>query len=239
VQPKIVAIIPAFNEQDNIATVIADLKKHQPEIKILVINDYSTDDTALIVERLGETVINLPINLGIGGAVQTGMKYSRDNDYDITIQFDGDGQHLACEIEKIIQPVIKGHADVVIGSRFLGVGNFRSNLPRRFGIWIFMLVNSLLLRTKITDNTSGFRAYSKDAIDFLALFYPQDYPEPEAVIELYRNKFSIIEVAVEMKEREGGSSSINALGSVYYMVKVLMANFIAFTRKPCVKEKSQ
>jgi len=234
---KIVAVVPAFNEEDNIESVINDLKEHQPSIKIVVINDCSDDSTGDIVRKLNETVINLVINLGIGGAVQTGLKYSRDNDYDITIQFDGDGQHMACEIEKIIKPIIDGEADVVIGSRFLGTGSFKSNIPRRIGIGVFKLVNSMLVRSKITDNTSGFRAYNKAAVEFLARYYPQDYPEPEAVVELYRNRFRLQEVPVMMKEREGGSSSIKALGSIYYMVKVLMASLIAFSRKPCFKEK--
>ncbi len=234
---KIVAIVPAYNEEDNIEKVINDLKEHQPLIKIVVINDCSTDNTQNIVNQLGETVINLPINLGIGGAVQTGLKYSISNQYDITIQFDGDGQHKASEIEKILKPIVNGDADVVIGSRFLGHGNFKSNFARRFGIWIFMLVNSILLRSKITDNTSGFRAYNKTAVKFLARYYPQDYPEPEAVIELYRNRFRICEVPVSMKEREGGSSSIKAFSSIYYMIKVLIANLIAFSRKPCYKER--
>jgi len=234
---KIVAIVPAYNEEDNIEKVINDLKEHQPLIKIVVINDCSTDNTQNIVNQLGETVINLPINLGIGGAVQTGLKYSISNQYDITIQFDGDGQHKASEIEKILKPIVNGDADVVIGSRFLGYGNFKSNIARRLGIWILMFVNSILLRSKITDNTSGFRAYNKTAVKFLARYYPQDYPEPEAVIELYRNRFRICEVPVSMQEREGGSSSIKAFSSIYYMIKVLIANLIAFSRKPCYKEK--
>jgi glycosyltransferase involved in cell wall biosynthesis len=234
---KIVAIVPAFNEEANIASVINDLRQHQPAIKIVVINDCSEDATGDIVRRLNETVINLVINLGIGGAVQTGLKYARDNDYDIAIQFDGDGQHMAAEIEKIVRPVIDGEADVVIGSRFLGGGGFKSNIPRRIGIGVFRWVNSILVRNTITDNTSGFRAYNKSAIEFLAQYYPQDYPEPEAVVELYRNRFRIREVAVAMKEREGGRSSIKVFGSVYYMVKVLMASLIAFSRKPCFKEK--
>lgn len=234
---RIIAIVPAFNEEENIELVIKDLKEHQPTIKIVVINDCSDDSTGDIVRKMNETVINMVINLGIGGAVQTGLKYARDNGYDIAIQFDGDGQHLASEIEKIIRPVIDGEADVVIGSRFLGTGGFKSNIARRLGIGIFQWVNSLLVRSKITDNTSGFRAYNKTAVEFLALYYPQDYPEPEAVVELYRNGFRIKEVPVMMKEREGGSSSINIFGSIYYMVKVLMASMIAFSRKPCFKEK--
>lgn len=230
------AIVPAYNEEANIQAVIEDIRHHQPGIKIIVIDDASSDRTETIVRRLNETVIRLPINLGIGGAVQTGMKYARDNGYDYAIQFDGDGQHMAGEIEKIIRPVIDGSADMVIGSRFLGEGNYHAGFLRRIGIGLIRLVNSLLLGLKITDNTSGFRAYSRGAIAFIARFYPQDYPEPEAVIELSRNGFRIAEVAVAMRERSNGKSSIGTLSSMYYIVKVLMSNLIAFSRSPIRRE---
>jgi glycosyltransferase involved in cell wall biosynthesis len=234
---KIIAIVPAYNEQDNIQSVVDDLRRHQVGTKIVVVNDCSTDRTERVVRELGETVVNLPINLGIGGAVQAGLKYARDYGYDIAVQFDGDGQHVAAEITKILEPILNDEADVVIGSRFLGERGFQSSMLRRIGIGIFMLVTSVLIRRKITDNTSGFRAYNQKAIRFLARFYPQDYPEPEAVIELHRNRFRIVEVPVQMRERAAGASSIRAIGSVYYMIKVLMANLIAFSRKPVAKEK--
>lgn len=233
---KIIAIIPAFNEEKNIRRVIEDIKKHQPKVKIVVINDASTDNTEIEVKKSGETVITLPFNLGIGGAMQTGFKYAKENDFDIALQVDGDGQHMASQIERIIRPVINNEADVVIGSRFLSESDYRTKFWRRVGISIFALVNSFLVGRKITDSTSGFRAYNKKAISFLSQFYPQDYPEPEAVVELYRNEFSIKEVPVLMRKREEGKSSIGTLGSVYYMVKVLMASFIAFSRKPVSKE---
>lgn len=233
---KIIAIIPAFNEEKNIRRVIEDIKKHQPKVKIVVINDASTDNTEIEAKKSGGTVITLPLNLGIGGAVQTGLKYAKESDFDIAIQVDGDGQHMASQIEKIIRPVINSEADVVIGSRFLAKGDYKLKFWRRIGISIFSLVNTFMIGQKITDNTSGFRAYNKKAISFLSQFYPQDYPEPEAVVELYRNKFRIKEVPVLMRKREGGGSSIDTLDSVYYVVKVLMANFIAFSRKPVFRE---
>ncbi len=235
---KTIAIVPAFNESKNIGGVIEDLRTHYPTAKILVINDCSIDHCDAVVRLFGESVISLPINLGIGGAVQTGLKYALDNGYDIAFQFDGDGQHMASEVEKIVLPIIRREADVVIGSRFLGTNGYQSSLIRRFGIEIFRLVNSLLIRRKITDNTSGFRAYNRRAIEFLSLFYPQDYPEPEAVIELFRNGFQIIEVPTLMRERKQGHSSIRTFGSGYYMIKVLMASLIAFSRKPVYKEKN-
>lgn len=233
---KIIAIIPAFNEEKNIRRVIEDIKEHQPKIKIVVINDASTDNTEIEAKKSGGTVITLPLNLGIGGAVQTGLKYAKENDFDIAVQVDGDGQHMASQIEKIIKPIINDETDVVIGSRFLGEGDYKTKFWRRIGISIFTLVNSFLVGQRITDNTSGFRAYNKNAISFLSKFYPQDYPEPEAVVELHRNKFRIKEVPVLMRKREGGRSSIGTLGSLYYVFKVLMASVIAFSRKPVFKE---
>lgn len=238
IRPSVLAIVPAFNESRHIGSVIADLRQHQPNIHIVVVNDCSTDDTKKIVQELGEPVLDLPINLGIGGAVQTGLKYAFEMGYEVAVQFDGDGQHLAEEMETILAPVLSGEADVVIGSRFLGDRSYRSGNLRRIGMRIFQFVNSLLIGQRMTDNTSGFRAFNRPAIAFLARFYPQDYPEPEAVIELYRNGFRLMELPVRMRQREGGDSSIRALRSAYYMVKVLMAIGIAFSRRPVRKESS-
>jgi len=234
--PKIAAIIPAYNEAENIGRVMREIKEDQPDIKIVVINDASTDSTEAIVRESGETVLTLSHNLGIGGAVQTGLKYAGENGYDIAVQVDGDGQHIPAEIGKLIDPIIADEADVVIGSRFLGVGDFKSSLSRKLGIRIIAFVNSLLIGAKTTDNTSGFRAYNKKAIAFLSEHYPQDYPEPVAVVELFRNRFRVREVPARMREREAGASSIGAMNSIYYMLKVIMANLIAFSRKPVAKE---
>ena len=230
------AIVPAWNEAANLPGVIADLRRHQPDMQIVIVNDCSTDNTAVVAARFGVTVLNLPINLGIGGAVQTGLKYARDNGCDLAIQFDGDGQHLASQIEKIITPVLGGEADVVIGSRFLGESEYQSSFARRTGIRVLQWLNSMMVGSRITDNTSGFRAFNRAAIEFLADYYSQDYPEPQAVIELYRNKFRLLEVPVVMAQRTHGTSSIPSHRSLYYMLKVIMANTIAFTRKPVARK---
>jgi len=234
---KVAVIIPAYNESENISQVIDEIREHQKHAKIVVVNDCSADDTETVVKRSGEVVLSLPFNLGIGGAVQTGLKYARDNDYDIAVQVDGDGQHMASEIEQLLAPIRDGKVDVVIGSRFLGIGDFKSTFARRIGIRFISVVNSMLTHFKITDNTSGFRAYNKRAIAFLSEHYPQDYPEPVAVVELFRNKFRVTEVAAKMRERQSGTSSIGAFGSIYYMVKVLVANLIAVSRKPVENKK--
>jgi glycosyltransferase involved in cell wall biosynthesis len=231
---RILAIVPAYNEEKAIGDVIRSLKDRYRSLDVLVVNDGSTDGTSGKARAEGASaVIDLPCNLGIGGAVQTGFLYAVREGYGAAFQFDGDGQHLAGEVEKIVGPVLAGEADVVIGSRFLaGNRGFRSTLSRRAGIKIFEWVNSLLIGRRITDNTSGFRAYNGAALDFLSKHYPSDYPEPEAVILLGRNGFRLREVSVEMAERTSGTSSITAFRSLYYMVKVLLAVFMTALRPP-------
>lgn len=228
--PRAIAILPAFNEEEAIAATIADLRAQAPELDVLVINDGSQDATSAAARAAGATVLDLPCNLGIGGAVQTGFKYATRKGYAIALQFDGDGQHLAAEIPKLLAPLLAGEANVTLGSRFLGDSAFRSTPVRRLGIYLFYCVNSWLTGQAITDNTSGFRAYDREAIAFLAENYPTDYPEPEAVILLARNGFRLKEVAVEMRVRQGGRSSITALWSVYYMIKVMLAVLLAGAR---------
>lgn len=222
---RILAIVPAYNEERAIGNVIQSLKDHLPSIDILVVNDGSSDGTSGEALSKGATaVVDLPCNLGIGGAVQTGFLYAVKEGYDAAFQFDGDGQHLAGEVGRIIGPILAGEADVVIGSRFLGGdGGFRSTVSRRVGIKVFEWVNSILIGRRISDNTSGFRAYNRKALAFLSKYYPSDYPEPEAVILLGKNGFRLKEVPVKMAERTSGTSSITAFRSVYYMVKVLLA----------------
>jgi glycosyltransferase involved in cell wall biosynthesis len=222
---KTLIIVPAYNESKNIVAVITALKKENPKWDIVVVNDGSLDNTGEMAKNTGKAyVINLPCNIGIGGAVQTGFKFAKQYNYDIAIQFDGDGQHIASEINKILEHILKDESDIVIGSRFCkNHSGFKSTWSRRIGIKTFATVNSLLIRQKVTDNTSGFRCFNKAAIDFLAEYYPSDYPEPESVVLLGRNGFRITEVFTEMRERQNGKSSIYGLLSVYYMIKVLLA----------------
>jgi len=235
---KILAIVPAFNEEKNIGGVVESINGADANIDILVVSDGSTDGTVEKARSSGlSRVVNLPCNLGIGGAVQTGFRFARRGDYDIVFQFDGDGQHLASEIEKILAPVQDGRADVVIGSRFCGNDDgYRSTLSRRLGIKVFEVVNSFLIGQKITDNTSGFRAYNRRAIAFLAHYYPVDYPEPEAILILGKNGFRLREVPVRMQARGNGHSSISGIGSFYYMIKVLLALLVCCIRPREVKE---
>jgi glycosyltransferase involved in cell wall biosynthesis len=229
---KILIIIPAYNEEKSITKVILSLKQENVNFECLVVNDGSKDNTQQEAESSGlATVIQLPANLGIGGAVQTGFKYALYQNFDYAIQFDGDGQHIAAEIPKLLAPLQAGLADVCIGSRFIEkTQGFQSTFMRRFGIKIFEILNTILIRQKIADSTSGFRAYNKETIAFLAGNYPTDYPEPETIILLGKNGFKITEVSTEMLERQGGESSISGLKSAYYMIKVILAMLITAQR---------
>ena len=220
---KILIIIPAYNEAESIKSVIYNLKKTVPYVDYIVINDCSKDATARICEENKFNYISLPVNLGIGGGVQTGYKYAWEKGYDIAIQHDGDGQHDPLYIEQIIQPIISKQADITIGSRFIEREGFQSSKSRRLGIAFLSGLIYFFSGTKIKDVTSGYRAVNKEYIQFYAENYPADYPEPEAIIAASLNGARIKEIPVVMKERENGVSSINLTKSIYYMIKVSIA----------------
>lgn len=225
-------IIPAYNEAWNIQNAIYSLTKNGEDWDVLVINDASTDDTGILAEATQKAlVVHLPYHLGIGGCVQTGFKFAKMYGYEYALQFDGDGQHLAHEVSTILEPVKNGEADVVIGSRFCEKNSgFRSNYMRRIGIRIFRVVSSILINQNIYDHTSGFRAFNKNAIHCLSMEYPCDYPEPEAIVLLGKNGFSIKEVYTEMQPRRGGVSSISRHGGWFYMSRVLLGMFMTSIR---------
>jgi glycosyltransferase involved in cell wall biosynthesis len=230
---NVLIIVPAYNEEDSILAVANDIRKHCPQFETIVINDGSRDNTAAVARSIGLNVIDLPLNIGIGGAVQTGFIYAVRNNFDIAVQFDGDGQHQAKEIETLINPILKGDADMVIGSRFLNLNsNFKSTWLRRVGIRYFQYLNHAIIGKKITDCTSGFRAYNRKAIKILADHYPEDYPEPEAVVTMAKNGIIIKEVPTQMIARKEGVSSIKGITSAYYMIKVSIA-IIVESLKPC------
>lgn len=230
----IAAIIPAFNEEKAIADVIEGIRLLERtddlSVDVIVVNDCSTDKTAAVASCLDCVVLNLPVNLGIGGAVQTGFKYAYQNGYDIALQVDGDGQHPPEEIPKLVKALEEDEADVVIGSRFIeGVG-YQSSFLRRAGIRYFMVLNELAAKVRITDSTSGFRAMNRRALALVNDYYPDQYPEPEAIILYSLNGLRIQEVAVKMRERHGGQSSISAIASIYYLFKVTFAIFFTYIR---------
>ncbi|WP_088229004.1 glycosyltransferase family 2 protein [Desulfosporosinus sp. FKB] len=220
---RILAIVPALNEARNIGAVVDNLKKVSSWLDVLVIDDGSTDQTAEVARSHGANVISLPVNLGIGGAVQTGFLYAVKNHYDVALQVDGDGQHRAEEIQKLIEPILRDRADVTIGSRFLSKTAYKSSWSRRMGIYLLSKTIQSVVRRKYTDPTSGFRAYNQKALRMVSAHYSTDYPEPDAIVTLIKNGVRVIEVSVEMDARISGNSSITPFKSGYYMFKVSLA----------------
>lgn len=236
--PKILVIIPAYNEEDAILGTLADLQSHFPEADCLVINDCSRDNTRQVLRDNHVNFIDLPLNLGIGGGVQTGYKYALEHGCDIAIQFDGDGQHRADCISHLIAPLLDGTADMTVGSRFIDGAKkgFQSSALRRVGINILSALIRLCTGKTVRDATSGFRACNKALIRLFADTYAQDYPEPEAIVTALVSGFKVKEVPVVMNERQGGVSSIRALKSVFYMIKVSLAVLLAGLRLSSRKE---
>jgi hypothetical protein len=222
-------VIPAYNEAESIGSLIRHLRA-EGRSDILVINDGSSDNTEEIVRQSGVLFVSLPLNLGIGGAVQTGFRYAFENRYDVVMQLDGDGQHDPSYIEDLIRPILDDRADVVIGSRFIQKQGFQSSFHRRMGIRVLQWLNRILTGRHITDCTSGFRAYNFKAVAFLADHYSVDFPEPEAIISMLKRGFRIVEVPVIMRSREHGRSSIRGWKSIYYICKVIVSITIEYFR---------
>jgi glycosyltransferase involved in cell wall biosynthesis len=229
--PRCLAIVPAFNERAAIASVIEELRA-LPWVDVVVIDDGSGDGTAAEAVRAGARVITLPFNLGIGTAVQTGYLIAQDAQYDVAIQVDGDGQHPPSEIATLVAALLESDADLVIGSRFLIPGTFRSTRGRRLGIGLLARIVSLAIRSPLTDTTSGFRAAGPRAISLFAAAYPHDYPEVESVVVAHRAGLRIREIPIQMHERRSGRSSITPIRSGYYMIKVVMAVGMVLLRRP-------
>lgn len=219
-------IIPAYNEAENIEKVVNNLITNYPQYDYVIVNDGSRDNTERICLQNHYEVLNLPINLGIGGAVQTGYCYARDNDYDMAVQIDGDGQHDVAFLEGMMKLIEDGQADVVIGSRFVEKEGFQSSKLRRTGISFLSGLARILTGVKVKDITSGYRLVNRRFIQIFAQDYPSDYPEPEAVVIAAVHGGRIAEYPVVMRERENGESSITFKRSVYYMIKVTLAMLI-------------
>lgn len=224
---KKLVIIPAYNEEGNLENTIKDICENAPDFDYVVINDCSTDDTLDLCRRKGYSYLNLPINLGIGGAVQTGYRYAYYRGYDIAVQFDGDGQHDASYLETMVDELVHSDADMVIGSRFIEKEGFQSSALRRVGIVYFTFLIKLLTGKTITDPTSGMRMVNRKLLKKFTEDYPKDYPEPESVVSILAQKYKVKEIPVVMKERMEGESSISFRKSIYYMIKVSFAILIA------------
>lgn len=220
---KNLIIIPAYNEEACIQATVEDIIKNAPDFDYVVINDCSTDRTREICEKNNYNVVNLPVNLGIGGAVQTGYKYALEHGYEYAVQVDGDGQHDPKFLGTMLEKIKKEDLDMLIGSRFIEKQGFQSSGMRRLGIKYFTFLIKILTGSKITDPTSGLRMVNKDIIMIYAGDYPRDYPEPESVVAVLRKKMKVKEMPVIMRQRAGGVSSISPRKSIYYMIKVTLA----------------
>jgi glycosyltransferase involved in cell wall biosynthesis len=232
------AIVPAYNEAGAIAGTIADIHRHAPDFDVVVVDDGSTDATAQVAADTGATVVRLPFNLGIGGAMQAGYQYALEHDYDVAVQVDGDGQHDARHINDLLAE-LRSHSGVnmVTGSRFLAADGegYRSSVYRRLGIRVFARVLSMITGREVTDPTSGFRMTDRRGIVLFAHDYPHDYPEVEAVLMVHAHRLVATELPVQMRPRTAGRSSINSTQSAYYMLKVLLAVFVGMLRaRPAV-----
>lgn len=223
---KCLIIIPAYNEAANIEKVINNIVQNYPQYDYVIINDGSTDKTEKVCVNAGYQVLNLPINMGIGGAVQTGYRYAKKNNYDAAVQIDGDGQHDVAFLEDMLKLLESGEADVVIGSRFVQKEGFQSSQIRRVGIRFLSILARILTGVQIRDITSGYRVVNRRFIEIYANDYPADYPEPEAMIIAAVHGGRIKEYPVIMRERENGTSSITFKKSVYYMIKVTLAMLV-------------
>ncbi len=220
---KVLVIIPCYNEEKNIERVIKRLKNTAPNVDYVIVNDCSTDGSELVCKNNNYNYLSLPVNLGIGGGVQSGYLYAKQNGYDISVQMDGDGQHNPKYLEKVISTVANGDADMCNGSRFINKEGYQTSFMRRFGINVLSVLIRILCGAKIKDTTSGFRACNKELIYYFASHYAQDYPEPEAIISAVMGGWRVKEAPVVMEERMEGLSSIGPLKSVHYMVKVILA----------------
>jgi glycosyltransferase involved in cell wall biosynthesis len=232
---KGLVIIPCFNEEISICKLLTEMKvlslPRYIDLDVLVINDCSNDNTSLKSREYGAQVIDLPINLGIGGAMQTGFMYAQKNNYDFAVQMDGDGQHPPSELNKLIDQFTTFQSNIVIGSRFVLKQGFQSSTLRRVGISYFHYLTYLFTGKNIFDITSGFRLFDKESLQIIASNYPDDYPEPESLIILSRAGLSFIEVPVIMRERQGGKSSIRNFSQLFYMLKVTIAMVFSNIRK--------
>ncbi|MCK8491642.1 glycosyltransferase family 2 protein [Spirosoma sp. RP8] len=233
-KPNILVIVPCFNEQGAIAGVVRDLvavrQREGYQLDVLVVNDCSTDKSMDIIRTLPCLYLNLPVNLGIGGAMHSGYRYAFLHGYDIAVQMDGDGQHPADELPTVLEPILKQEADISIGSRFINREGFQSSFSRRVGIKYFRWLNQLLIGKTIHDSTSGFRAFNQRTIAIANNYYPDEYPEPESIVQFGLQGLRIKEVPVRMRHRQEGVSSINTSRAFYYMLKVSLGILFMYFR---------
>ena len=229
---RILAIIPSFNEEESLPTTLQELMEVRPDVDIVVVDDGSSDNTSQIARHMDVYVIRLPVNLGIGGAVQSGLHFAARHGYDAAFQYDADGQHRPDQIGQLVGPILSGEADMVLGSRFLKDSGYRVSAARGAMMWLLRTLTSMAIGQRITDNTSGFRAYGKDAIRFMTMNCSCDYPEIEAIIRLVRSGYTFMEVPSSMRERMAGKSMFTPFRASYFVIRSLMAVLISVWSTP-------
>ena len=239
-ETNVCVIMPAFNEAESVAEVIKQVHQHLPSAQVVVINDGSTDATADVAAKAGAQVVTMPFNLGIGGAVQTGLKYALANGYEVALELDADGQHDPAYAQTVVDGLADEQAEVVIGSRFVSDTAYRSSVLRRFGIHVFSFLIKVVTKQRIYDSTSGYRAYSRRAMKFLSRQYPSDFPEPESIVMLLNAGMKVVEVPVRMGGRVAGTSVVGrdlSLKAAYFVlsnaVAIVMNGFK--TKQPYVE----
>jgi glycosyltransferase involved in cell wall biosynthesis len=233
-----VAIVPAYNEQGSVASVIGEIRAFDPGFQVVVVDDGSADDTAEVAAAAGARVLSLPYNLGIGGSVQTAFRFAVENGYELAIRLDGDGQHDAAQLPALVAPVLAGEADIAVGSRYLADSGYRQSAHRHIGNRILAGAASLVTRERVTDPSSGFQVLNRRAIELFADDYPHEFPEVEATVLVAKHRLRRVEVPAAMRERQAGSSSHGVLKSTYFLAKVLLALFVALFRRYAVPQEA-
>jgi glycosyltransferase involved in cell wall biosynthesis len=228
---KRLAIVPALNEEGGVGRVIDEIRAFDPDLEIVVVDDGSRDRTSEVAAAKGATVLRLPFNLGIGGAVQTAFRYAYEQGFELAVRVDGDGQHDPSQLGALLEPLLAGEADLVVGSRFAGKGGYRQSASRHVANRLFAGAASLAARQRVTDPSSGFQALNRRAIALFAADYPHEFPEVEGTVMVARHRLRRVEVPVAMRERLAGRSSIDFFHSVYFVSKVLLALFVSLFRR--------
>lgn len=228
---RVLVVIPAWNEAGSIATVVREVRGELPGVDVLVVDDGSTDETAALARGAGATVVRLPYNLGVGGAMRAGYRYGLEHDYDVVVQIDADGQHDPRYVPKLIDAL--DVADLVVGARFAGEGAYRVRGPRRWAMAMFSVVLSRIARTKLTDTTSGFRAANRRAVELFAKWYPVEYlgDTVETLVYAARRGVVIRQVPVAMRARMAGVPSQSPVKAVAYVARAVTILLLCLVRR--------
>jgi glycosyltransferase involved in cell wall biosynthesis len=228
---RALVIVPAWNEADSLPGTLADLLTVHPQSDVLVVDDGSTDGTSDAARSAGVRAVRHPFNLGVGGALQTGFRFAIERGYDAAVQFDADGQHPAAALHQVLSPVLEGRCDVAIGSRFVRPSGYHAPFTRRVGMRLFSAVAGAAGGQPVTDTTSGYRAYARAVMAQCQYDFPNDFPDAPLLISLSRRGFRLMEVPVDMRERQAGRSFYTFGKSLYYPYKNLLASLMAWFQR--------